>query len=55
MDPAANHVTGVIDQNATAESLITWVWAPNIEQGGSTVANYWSSGAYTVANVELVA
>jgi hypothetical protein len=51
---AWNHVTGVIDQNATAESLITWVWAPNIEQGGSAVANYWSSGAYTVTNVDMV-
>ncbi|HEX2824438.1 MAG TPA: hypothetical protein VHO07_30380 [Streptosporangiaceae bacterium] len=51
---AWNHVTGVIDQNATAQSLITWVWAPNIEQGGSAVANYWSSGGYTVANVGMV-
>jgi hypothetical protein len=50
---AWNHVTGVIDQNATAKSLITWVWAPNIEQGGSAVANYWSSGGYTVANVGM--
>ena len=25
---AWNHVTGVIDQNATAQSLITWVWGP---------------------------
>jgi hypothetical protein len=50
---AWNHVTGVIDQNAAAQSLITWVWAPNIEQGGSAVANYWSSGGYTVANVGM--
>jgi len=51
---AWNHVTGVIEQNATAASLITWVWAPNIEQGGSAVSSYWSSGAYTVANVGMV-
>jgi hypothetical protein len=51
---AWNHVTGVIDRNVTAKSLITWVWAPNIEQGGSAVASYWSSGAYTVANVGIV-
>ncbi len=51
---AWNHVTGVIDQNVAAKSLITWVWAPNIEQGGSAVAAYWSSGGYTVANVGMV-
>ena len=47
-------MTSKINANVTAESLITWVWAPNIEQGGSAVSNYWSSGGYTVANVNWV-
>jgi len=51
---AWNYVTNKINANVTAESLITWVWAPNIEQGGSAVSNYWSSGGYTVANVNWV-
>ena len=51
---AWNYVTNKINANVTAKSLITWVWAPNIEQGGSAVSNYWSSGGYTVANVNWV-
>jgi hypothetical protein len=51
---AWNYVTNKINANVTAKSLITWVWAPNIEQGGSAVSNYWSSGNYTVANVNRV-
>src|ERR1700722_410316 len=51
---AWNYVTNKINANVTAGSLITWVWAPNIEQGGSAVSNYWSSGGYTVANVNWV-
>jgi hypothetical protein len=51
---AWNHVTAAIDANATAKSLITWVWAPNIEQGGSAVSLYWTSGGNTVSNVGMV-
>jgi hypothetical protein len=47
-------VTAKINANATAKSLITWVWAPNIEQGGSAVGSYWSSGGNTVSNVNMV-
>jgi len=48
-----DYVTNKIDSNATAKSLITWVWAPNIEQGGSSVSLYWTSGGYTVQNVAM--
>jgi beta-mannanase len=51
---AWNHVTSKIDSNAAAKKLVTWVWAPNIEQGGSAVSLYWSNSGTTVQNVGAV-
>jgi hypothetical protein len=51
---AWNHITSKINANTTAKSLITWVWAPNIEQGGTSVKAYWTNGSYTISNVNWV-
>ncbi|HUD11810.1 MAG TPA: hypothetical protein VMS08_05335 [Candidatus Saccharimonadia bacterium] len=51
---AWNHVTTQIDSNAAAKALITWLWAPNIEQGGSAVGAFWTSSDTTVKNVGAV-
>jgi hypothetical protein len=44
---AWDHVVTVI--NGQAPGLVTWVWAPNVEQGAVSVAKYWPGGQYVDA------
>jgi hypothetical protein len=46
---AWNHVTAEV--NSTAGGDACWIWAPNVQIGGSAVGNYWTSGNTTVKNV----
>jgi hypothetical protein len=46
---AWNQVTTAV--NSTAGGLACWVWAPNIEVGGSAVSSYWSNSGVTAKNV----
>ncbi|MGI9005517.1 MAG: glycoside hydrolase family 26 protein [Streptosporangiaceae bacterium] len=48
---AWQHVTTLI--SAIAPN-VSWVWAPNIEQGAAPVASYWPGTGYPSANVSIV-
>jgi mannan endo-1,4-beta-mannosidase len=41
---AWDHVVTVI--NAQASGLVTWIWAPNVEIGATSVAQYWPGAGY---------
>jgi hypothetical protein len=48
----------VTQVSANDNGLVTWVWNPNIQSGGSTptpVSQYWSSGGQTVKDVGQIA
>ncbi len=48
---AWQHVTTLI--SAIAPN-VSWVWAPNIEQGAAPVASYWPGTGYPSAHVDIV-
>jgi Glycosyl hydrolase family 26 len=48
---AWQHVTTLI--SAIAPN-VSWVWAPNIEQGAAAAASYWPGTGYPSANVSIV-
>ncbi len=41
---AWDHVVTVI--NTQASGLVTWIWAPNVEIGATSVAQYWPGAGY---------
>jgi hypothetical protein len=41
---AWDHVVTVV--NAQAPGLVTWVWAPNVELGATSIAQYWPGAQY---------
>lgn len=49
---AWQHVTSLISSIAPN---VTWVWAPNIEQGAAPVSSYWPGIGYSNPNVGIVA
>lgn len=48
---AWQHVTTLISLTA---SNVTWVWAPNIEQGAASVSSYWPGIGYSNPQVNVV-
>ena len=48
---AWQHVTTLISSIA---SNVTWVWAPNIEQGSASVSSYWPGIGYSNPQVNVV-
>jgi hypothetical protein len=41
---AWDHVVTVV--NAQAPGLVTWIWAPNVELGATSIAQYWPGAQY---------
>jgi hypothetical protein len=48
---AWQHVTSLISSIAPN---VTWVWAPNIEQGAAAVSSYWPGNGYPDPHVDVV-